>query len=274
MTGEEAVDNWDTSDSEKHSDAFDNVENRKLDLLDNSYENDRQSVEFLDDLIREFNEKQGSLASESYRKEIDDDIQDSKRSGWNAIYGKRMPGWFAGYGKRGADLRGDSLKRAAQWLAMYGKRSPAWFTTYGKRAPQWIATYGKRAPQWLATYGKRAPQWLATYGKRAPAWLATYGKRAPEQLSSNEKRAPQWLATYGKRAPQWLATYGKRAPGWIATYGKRSDPSDVNTFNDHLSELHKQLGEHENVHTMQNQPLIADDAYDKRANGGWAALYG
>ena len=250
--GIDSAENWDTSDSVNLSDALDSVDNKNMGALD-------QNANLLD-LVRELN--QAGLTSDSYNKGSNDEIQDSKRSDWNAIYGKRMPGWFAGYGKRGDDLS-NADKRAAQWLAMYGKRSPAWF-----------ATYGKRAPQWLATYGKRAPQWLATYGKRAPGWTATYGKRSPEHFASYEKRAPQWLATYGKRAPQWLATYGKRAPGWIATYGKRSDMSAVNAFNRHLSDLHRQFGDNGQVNTMQKEPPVTDDTYDKRANGGWAALYG
>ena len=113
-----------------------------------------------------------------YRNEQNDGIRESKRSGWNAVYGKRMPGWFATYGKRGQYINGANDKRAPGWIATYGKRDLSSLQAYEKRAPQWIATYGKRAPQWFATYGKRAPRWFATYGKRTPGWLSTYGKRS------------------------------------------------------------------------------------------------
>ena len=111
-----------------------------------------------------------------YGYENTDHMIETKRSGWNAVYGKRMPGWFATYGKRDQYLNEVNGKRAPGWIATYGKRAPSSLATYDKRAPQWLATYGKRSPQWLATYGKRAPQWLATYGKRSPKWLSTYGK--------------------------------------------------------------------------------------------------
>lgn len=273
-TGIESIDNLDISDSVNLSDAFDSEDSKDRTLLEHSYENEPQNVNLLD-LVRESNNQKEDLNSDSYVKENNDGFQDSKRAGWNAIYGKRMPGWFVGYGKRGVDLSDDAEKRAATWLAMYGKRSPRWLATYGKRAPQWLATYGKRAPHWLATYGKRAPQWLATYGKRAPQWLATYGKRSPERLASYDRRAPQWLATYGKRAPQWLATYGKRAPRWLATYGKRSDSSVVDAFIRHMSDLHRQsFGTNEQVNAMPKQPPGIDAESDKRGSRGWAALYG
>lgn len=254
-TSIESLDSSDISDSDNLSDTFykdslDDVQvepNYKIDLPSDN----------LRDVLRELTDDFSNHRIESeisdYKNEQLADSLEHKRTGWNAIYGKRMPGWAPMYGKRGED-----------WSDVSQKRAPGWIATYGKRAPQWLATYGKRAPQWLATYGKRAPQWLATYGKRAPQWLATYGKRAP-----------QWLATYGKRAPQWLATYGKRAPGWLPFYGKRSNSQYIHTpYSDSSSSDRHNSDTSGLVNAMPKRLPGWKVGYGKRGNRGWSALYG
>ena len=197
-----------------------------------------------------------------------------KRSGWSAVYGKRMPGWFATYGKRLSGWSPMYGKRAPGWSVTYGKRAPVWQALYGKRAPGWQPTYGKRSGEWQAIYGKRAPAWQALYGKRAPAWQAVYGKRAPAWQALYGKRAPAWQALYGKRAPAWQAVYGKRGPAWQAVYGKRA-PAWQAVYGKRAPAWQAVYGKREDVlnSAYEQNDVDFNSLYNKRAPA-WHVTYG